>query len=230
MRTFTISVLLPSVTKLTPAPGSSQFGETITLPVTVTGNGPTPSGTVEVREGATLVGTGTLSGGNANLSINTAVPYLSVGTHTLSVNYLGDATYAPSSFTHLQTVNRAATTTVASSVSPTIYGAIATFTAKVSSVFGGAPSLGLVTFSDGGNFLVTGSFSSSTANSMTYTFTMLTPLAVGNHTITASYAATTSFAASTSAAITHVINPSPTTSSLGVLTSSSVFGVIVPLT
>jgi len=226
VQTFTIKIVLPSVTTAVPTPSPSQYGQPINIPVTVTGAGPTPTGAVEVYEGATLLATGTLTGGAVNVPLNVSAPFLSVGSHTLTVRYLGDVAYAPSIFTHVQTVNPANTTTVVSSVSPTIYGGITTFTATVSSAFGGVPTLSTVAFTDGGQFLGTGAFSFATANSITYTFTMPVPLAVGDHAIGASFAGGGNFAASTSAAITHSVIPSPTTSTLALATSSSLFGEI----
>src|SRR4029079_1912774 len=102
----------PSTTVLTSAPDPSTFGQSVTLTATVTGTQGTPTGTVTFLDGATSLGTGTLdASGVATLS--TAA--FTVGTHNLTANYGGDATYATSSGTDTQTVNKTTRTTVLSS-------------------------------------------------------------------------------------------------------------------
>src|SRR4029079_1551996 len=92
-----------SSTTLTSAPDPSTFGQSVTLTATVTGAQGTPTGTVTFLDGATSLGTGTLNGsGVATLSTST----LSVATHNLTANYGGSATYATSSGTDTQTVNK----------------------------------------------------------------------------------------------------------------------------
>ena len=86
--------------------GSMHYGTATTANVTVTSNGPV-TGTVEIREGSTLIGSAQLTGGalrRAAAATGTAtivIPAtaLSVGTHTLTVKYLGDANNAPSETT-----------------------------------------------------------------------------------------------------------------------------------
>ena len=52
------------------------------------------TGSVEILDGATPVGTATLTDGSAEVPISGTA--LAGGSHTLKVRYLGDATYAPS--------------------------------------------------------------------------------------------------------------------------------------
>lgn len=70
-----------------------QYGQTVSVPVTVTGSGGTPSGTVELLDGTTSLGSATLSGGSATIT----VPRLAVlpGTHTITVRYLGEGSDHP---------------------------------------------------------------------------------------------------------------------------------------
>jgi len=63
------------------------------------------TGTVELYDGATKLGTGTLQGGSATFAL--AAKSLEVGTHTLVVKYLGSATYAASQGTVAVTVTKA---------------------------------------------------------------------------------------------------------------------------
>jgi hypothetical protein len=82
------TVLTPTSTTLTTTPNPSELSKATTLKAVVAG-GATPTGTVEFRDGATLLGSAPLSGGVARL----AVSKLAVGNHTLSAAYLGDATH-----------------------------------------------------------------------------------------------------------------------------------------
>ncbi len=60
----------------------------ITLTASVTASGAAPTGTVTFLDGTTSIGTGTLnSSGSATLTVNT----LTVGSHTITVSYAGDA-------------------------------------------------------------------------------------------------------------------------------------------
>ncbi|MDV9203194.1 Ig-like domain-containing protein, partial [Streptomyces sp. Wh19] len=52
----------------------------------------TPTGTVDFFDGATLLGTGTLSGGVATFTTST----LAIGTHPLTAVYNGDANFTSS--------------------------------------------------------------------------------------------------------------------------------------
>jgi 5'-nucleotidase len=83
-----------------------QYGQTASVPVTVTGTGTTPSGTVELLDGTTSLGTATLAGGSATVT----VPRLAVapGTHTITVQYLGDGSHDPAVSTMTLTVEQSA--------------------------------------------------------------------------------------------------------------------------
>jgi hypothetical protein len=85
---------------------TSTSGQSITFTATVgltsAGSG-TPTGTVTFYDGSTVLGTGTLSGGVATLSVST----LSVATHTITATYAGDSNDVGSSGTCCQVVNAA---------------------------------------------------------------------------------------------------------------------------
>ena len=55
-----------------------------------------PTGTIQLLEGTTVVGTGTISTGSRVTPIT--VPSITAGTHTYTAKYLGDANFAPLSF------------------------------------------------------------------------------------------------------------------------------------
>jgi hypothetical protein len=81
-----------TTTKLSSSPNPSQFGQNVTFTAQVTGSGPTPTGNVKFLDGATGIGSATLSGGVAKLTKST----LAVGTHPITAQYLGDAFSAKS--------------------------------------------------------------------------------------------------------------------------------------
>ena len=96
-----------------------------------------------------------------------------------------------------------ASTVVASSANPSIYGGSVTFTATVTSS-GGIPT-GTVTFKDGATTLGTGTLSGGSGNTASATLT-LTNLTAATHSITAVYGGDDSFDVSTSSALSQVIN------------------------
>jgi len=83
----------------------STLGQTVTFTATVTVNMPgagTPSGSVNFFDGSTMIGSGTLSAGVATF----ATSNLSLGTHSITAQYLGDNNFSGStSATLTQMVN-----------------------------------------------------------------------------------------------------------------------------
>src|SRR5205807_360446 len=109
-----------------------------------------PTGTVTFMDGATTLGTDTVSSsGGARFSTSS----LSVGAHSITAVYSGDSAYnASTSAAITQTVNKAATTiTLTSSANPSTPGQTITLTAAVSP----AGATGTVAFLDGQNALNT---------------------------------------------------------------------------
>ncbi len=90
----------------------STFGQKVTFTATVTAAAPgvgTPTGTVTFYDGATQIGTGTLSGGKATFSTKT----LGAGSHSITADYGGDANFLTSNSGVLtQTVNGAAASAI----------------------------------------------------------------------------------------------------------------------
>jgi streptogramin lyase len=108
----------------------------------------------------------------------------------------------------------AATTTALNSAAPSAeFGRPVTLTASVTS--GAATPGGVVTFFEGTTVLGTATVD-STGHAM-----LPVSLAVGAHTLTASYAATTAFAASTSAAFTETVVPAAVISEFPIPTAHS---------
>src|SRR5262249_39620870 len=102
----------------------SNYGDTVTFTATVSPVPPafgTATGTVTFKDGTATLGTGTVNGsGQATFTVST----LAIGGHTITAGYGGDTNLSGSTSASLsQTVNPAVTTTtLTSSVNPTVYG------------------------------------------------------------------------------------------------------------
>ncbi|MBI5031535.1 MAG: Ig-like domain repeat protein, partial [Chloroflexi bacterium] len=185
-----------TTTTLASSQNPSTFGQTVWFTVTVSALPPgsgTPTGMVQFKDGSTNLGSPvTLSGGGASLITST----LSVGTHTITAVYGGDANFNPSTGTLSpdQTVDASATTTtLASSQNPSNFGQTVWFTATVSALPPGSGTpTGTVQFKDGGTNL--GSPVTLSGGKASISTSMLS---VGTHTITAVYSGDANFNPST---------------------------------
>jgi len=191
----------PTTTVLSSAPTSSVFGQQVsfTALVSPTSGSPfTPSGNVTFNDGATALGTGSLSSGTAIFNTSS----LSVGTHTISATYPGDSNFSSSTSNALsQVVAQGNTvTTVSGSPNPASLGQPITFTATVSAV---APAAGTpsttVTFFDGATPIGSGMLAGGQASFTT------SALSVGAHSITAVYSGDANFLGSTSVVFTATV-------------------------
>jgi hypothetical protein len=84
----------PTTTTITSSPNPSNLDQAVTFTATVTSSaGSPPDGeTVSFSQGKTVLGTGTLSGGSASLTIST----LKKGNHSVTADYNGDSNFAGS--------------------------------------------------------------------------------------------------------------------------------------
>ncbi len=88
----------------THVPEPAAYGANHALDITVAGGSGTPTGTVTVKEGAQTLGSAPLDGSGA---ATVALPKtMSVGTHNLTVEYGGDATYGTDTDTETVTVTK----------------------------------------------------------------------------------------------------------------------------
>jgi hypothetical protein len=198
--TVTISALPTPTIALTATPTSAAVGSTITLAAKVSGSGSTPTGTFTFLDGATTIGTGSLSSGAASLSVST----FAIGTHNITLKYGGDTNYATATSSVVTvTIKALTTTTVTASATPSNagFGSTVVLGATVSGS-GGTPT-GTVTFLDGTTTLGTGTLSSGTAS------LSLSTLAIGTHSITLKYGGDSTFAAATSSALSVTITAVP---------------------
>jgi hypothetical protein len=92
-RTYSVTVgQALSIVSLTSSANPSVLGQTIRLTATVFPNNPTkPTGTVEFKEGSVAFATAPLVNGVATLDISS----LTLGTHIITAQYLGDANFFP---------------------------------------------------------------------------------------------------------------------------------------
>ncbi len=123
----------------------------------------------------------------------------------------------------------ATTTTLTTSSATTVFGQSVTFTAVVAAVGDPGTPAGTVTFRDGTTVLGTATLANGRA-----TFTVPTPaalpLAVGTHSITATYEGNDTFSPSTSAALTQTVNKAATTITVTATPNPATVGREVVLT
>ncbi len=206
----------------------SVSGQSVTFTATITANAPgsgTPTGTVTFLDGSTTLSTGTLNGSGVTTFSTSA---LTVGSHSITVDYGGDTDFTTSTSAIVtQVVNQDATTSVAvSSANPSVSGQSVTFTATITAnAPGSGTPTGTVTFLDGSTTLGTG-----TLNGSGVTTFNTSALTVGSHSITVDYGGDTNFTTSTSAIVTQVVNQDATTSVVASSVNPSVFGQSVTFT
>jgi hypothetical protein len=218
----TVNASSSSGTSLTSSANPSSLGATVTFTAVVSGSGGTPTGFVTFKDGATTLGSGTLSGsGQATFATNS----LSAGVHSITANYGGDGNFPASTSPVLtQTVNQnASAVALASSANPSASAQLVTFTATVTGS-GGTPT-GTITFKDGTTTLGSGTLSGGQATFSTSTLT------AGGHAITAAYGGDGNFGSSVSPVVTQTVNSANASGTS--LTSSadpSAFGAMVTFT
>jgi Bacterial Ig-like domain (group 3) len=180
----------------------STNGQSVTFTATVSGSSGTPTGTVTFfADGAQIGAAQTLSSGQASISTSS----LPIGSHTIAVRYSGNNTYGSNSgsLTGGQVVNPipiSTSTSVVSSLNPSLFGSSVTFTASVSTSGPGTPT-GTIYFYDGTTLLRRVAL----GGVLTYT---TSSMSMGSHAITAIYSGDSNFAGSTSSVLTQVVNPS----------------------
>lgn len=182
----------------------SVFSQPVTLTATVTATAPgggIPTGTVTFKNGSATLGTGTLDGsGHATLTTST----LAVGSRSITAVYGGSASYNTStSPTLTETVNKNATTSsVTSSLNPSVHNQSVTFTATVTANSPAtAVPTGSVTFKNGNKTLGSATLNASGQASLT-----TSSLTTGTHQITVVYGGSTNSLTSTSPALVQTVN------------------------
>ncbi len=186
--TLAVTKATPTVTvtsSLNPSTPGSPVTFTATLRLDATG-------TVTFSDGATTLGSGTITGGKATLTIST----LAIATHAITAQYAGDINYNSAISASLsQVVNKAAgTPTVTVSPNPNPSGSTVTITATLPT-----GATGTVTFYDGTTVIGTAPINNSTATLAVPSFSQ------GTHSITASYSGDANFGSGVSAPVSLAI-------------------------
>src|SRR5262249_51865205 len=143
---ITVNKAASSVT-LTSSLNPALAGQSVTFTAALTPAGAT--GTVQFLDGATVLGTSTVSSGMASFSIASLI----VGSHSITALYSGDGNVAPSTSGALaETVNKVpSSVALISSLNPVVVGQSVTFTATISP----NRATGTVQFFDGATPLAT---------------------------------------------------------------------------
>ncbi len=218
--TVTQIILLPTGTSLFAGPNPAFIGEAVTFTAQVTSSYGTPTGTVYFSghrthpfgNWAVLCGS-TLAGRVGSCTVSS----LAHGDYEIQANYSGSSTFigSSSSYSTERSINRYPTSTsVTSSVNPSLYGQRVTFTATVTSLSGVIPD-GEVSFYDGDKI------GTSATSGGVATFTTST-LKSGTHTIRATFAGP-GFEPS-SGTVTQVVTPLSTTTTLTSSLNPSTYG------
>jgi hypothetical protein len=170
---------------LVSSPNPSAYNQSVIFTATVPSG---VTGTVQFVDGSTVLGTGTISGTTATLTIGT----LAVGTHPVTAVYSGDANYNSATSAvdnQLVTTVSSSSTTLSVAPSTVMYGDPATLTAVVLPSF----ATGTVSFYEGSTLLGTASLDN--------TGTAVLPISTlnaGVHSITARYNGDSNVTANTS--------------------------------
>jgi hypothetical protein len=171
--------------------------DSLTFTATVTPSSAT--GSVVFFDGNTAI-SGNLPVMNGSVSLTTTA--LSVGTHSITAQYSGDATFNGATSAALsQTVKSPISLFLASGTNPSVFGAPLTFTASVTP----SSTTGTVTFFDGA-VAISGSLP---LNGGTASFST-SALGGGSHSITAQYSGGATFNGATSAPLVQIVTKAAT--------------------
>ena len=210
-----------TTTGLSAGSGGALAGKTVTLTAVVGSNTGTPTGTVKFLDGATELGQATLNAGTAVFTTTT----LSVGAHSITAVYGGDANYDGSTSAVLPQVITLGTPTV-TLVGPS--GAVnAGTTASFSVTFAtdGVAPTGVLKLMDGTNVVGAQTLSASGV----FPFSSST-LSIGTHVMTAVYGGDPDNATAVSANVTVVVQQAPTATALVSSANPQTLGQSVTLT
>jgi hypothetical protein len=168
----------------------SIAGQAVVFTVTVTPASAT--GTVQIFDGGTSLGTATLTNGTGSFTTSA----LAAGTHSIKAVYSGDAvTSGSTSSIVTQTVKIATTTTLTSSQNPANHNNTIVFTAKATPI----ASTGSVQFFDGTTLLGISTLNNGSAS-------LSKKLSAGTHPIQAVYGGDVNHGGSSSAILTETVH------------------------
>ncbi len=198
---FTPAALVPAstTTSLSVSSGQVVSGQSVTFTATVAPKSGTgvPTGNIIFSDGATQLGTSSL---NTSGSASFTASSLAVGPHLVSAGYSGDANFSAStsptvSVTVSAPAKAATTTSLSASATQLTAGQNLTFSAAVAPKSGTGTPTGMISFLDGPTQIGSATLTSGAASFTTAN------LAVGDHTLSASYSGDSNYAASNSIAL-----------------------------
>lgn len=211
----------PTSVALTSSKNPSMLGDLVAFTATVTSDDTGRSGSVTFTDGSTTICNQVALNTNGIAICNTST--LTLGAHTITANYSGDANNASATASITQTVLQASTLVLSSSQNPAPVGANITFSLHASAATG-TPT-GNVTFFDGTTALATKPLDAS--GNATYSTATLTP---GGHSISAKYVGDTNNAPGTSNIVSQTITKNDTTTTLSTSAASVPVGTNVTFT
>lgn len=179
-----------TTTLASPGPNPSNYGDSLTFTATVAavdGGAGTPAGSVTFTDGVTVLAVVPVDGsGEAEYVTST----LALGSHSIGASFTGSTGWLGSSGTSIsQTVQGPTTTTLGSSLNPSVIDQTLTFTATVAAVNGGAGTpTGTVDFTEGATTLASVAVNGSGQASFN-----ISTLSIGGHTIVATFTPTGSW-------------------------------------
>ncbi|MFM2106619.1 MAG: hypothetical protein RL338_1651, partial [Chloroflexota bacterium] len=205
-----------TVTSISTPFASSTYGSPVTLTASVSPG--VAEGTVTFLDGATEIGSCTIVAGACSADITG----LAAGAHSLVARYDGSTAYLSSSSEAIaHTVDPRATTTSASSSSPTsTYGQLITLSASVAP----ADATGTIDFTENGVSLGTCVLTSGACSIQRST------LSAGSHSILAEYRGDANHLESTSGAIIQIVTAAPTATSISSNLPSATYGQTIRFT
>jgi uncharacterized protein (TIGR03118 family) len=187
-----ITTGLVSLTSVAAPDPTADTSVTITANVTAgPGNTGSPTGTVTFLDGSNRLGTAPLVAGSATLD----AIFTADGIHTITAQYSGDGVFLPSSQQIPLQVTGLATTLTLTAPATAAPGSAVTLTASINSA-GGIPT-GQIVFHDGNTSLGNAPLDGAGVATL-----RINTLAVGAHSLSASYSGDGKFSGSTSAAVT----------------------------
>lgn len=207
-KTATVTAAAAVAVQLGVSPRSSRQGQPVTFTATVSpaqGSSGVPTGTVIFKIDGQAQAHVALQSANGIATATFTTSTLSVGNHTVTASYGGDAQFgAGGSEAVTATVEKAATsTTLSASPNSSAPGQPVTLTATVAGDGGAAPT-GTVTFREGTTTLGTAKVDASGRA------TLVVRPSAGSHTFVAIYGGDDRFASDTSNAVVLVVRATPT--------------------
>jgi len=225
--TLSQTIIASTSTALVSSLNPSLVGQAITFTATVSSiAGAPPNGeSITFKNGSAVLGTGALTGGIAALTTSS----LPAGIDTISANYGGDANFSGSASPGLRqlvnnTTKSATSTTLSSSLNPSIYGQSVTWKANVTTL-GSVPPTGTVNFAWDGY-----SIGAATLNASGVATLTKSNLNVYTYPLTAVYSGDANNAGSSSAVLNQVVKEATSSAALSSSLNPSTQGQAVTFT